>query len=68
MQELLKAITVNTVLLKAVLIRLGVDEEITDKLASDIYNAIDKDYEKKLREVKKESKKKSNDSNVWSGR
>lgn len=64
MQELLKAITVNTVLLKAVLIRLGVDEEITDKLASDIYNAIDKDYEKKLREVKKESKKKSNDSNV----
>ena len=64
MQKLLKAITVNTVLLKAVLIRLGVDEEITDKLASDIYNAIDKDYEKKLREVKKESKKKSNDSNV----
>lgn len=64
MQELLKAITVNTVLLKAVLIRLGVDEETTDKLASDIYNAIDKDYEKKLREVKKESKKKSNDSNV----
>lgn len=64
MQELLKAITVNTVLLKAVLIRLGVDEETTDKLASDIYNAIDKDYEKKLREVKKESKKKSNDSDV----
>lgn len=64
MQNLLKAITVNTVLLKAVLIRLGVDEETTDKLASDIYNAIDKDYEKKLREVKKESKKKSNDSNV----
>lgn len=64
MQELIKAITVNTVLLKAVLIRLGVDEETTDKLASDIYNAIDKDYEKKLREVKKESKKKSNDSNV----
>ena len=54
MQELLKAITVNAVLLKAVLIRLGVDEETTDKLASDIYNAIDKDYEKKLREVKKE--------------
>lgn len=64
MQELLKAITVNTVLLKAVLIRLGVDEETIDKLASDIYNAIDKDYEKKLREVKKESKKKSNDSDV----
>ena len=64
MQELLKTITVNTVLLKAVLIRLGVDEETTDKLASDIYNAIDKDYEKKLREVKKESKKKSNDSDV----
>lgn len=64
MQELLKAITVNTVLLKAVLIRLGVDEETTDKLASDIYNAIDKNYEKKLREVKKESKKKSNDSDV----
>lgn len=64
MHELLKAITVNTVLLKAVLIRLGVDEETTDKLASDIYNAIDKDYEKKLREVKKESKKKSNDSDV----
>lgn len=64
MQELLKAITVNTALLKTVLIRLGVDEETTDKLASDIYNAIDKDYEKKLREVKKESKKKSNDSDV----
>lgn len=64
MNEIIKAVTVNTVLLKAVLIRLGVDEETTDKLASDIYNAIDKDYEEKLKEVREKYKGETNDSNV----
>lgn len=60
MEELMKATIVNTILLKAVLIRLGVDEETTDKLTSDIYKTLDEEYEKKLREVKGES----DDSNV----